>query len=45
MDGLEETEQNIVENCSPNAMRVLDEEGPQAIFNKIEMHHLYGFKT
>lgn len=33
-------------NCSPNAMRVLDEEGPQAIFfNKIEVHHLHGFIT
>ena len=31
--------------CSPNAMRVLDKEGPQAIFNKIDVHHLYGFKT
>lgn len=32
-------------NCSPNAMKVLDEEGPEAIFNKIDVHHLYGFKT
>ena len=32
-------------NCSPNAMRVLDKEGPQAIFNKIDVHHLYGFKA
>lgn len=32
-------------NCSPNVMRVLDEEGPQAIFNKIDVHHLYGFKA
>lgn len=32
-------------NCSPNAMRVLDEEGPEAIFNKIEVHHLYGYKA
>ena len=32
-------------DCSPNAMRVLDEEGPQAIFNKIEVHHLYGYKA
>lgn len=32
-------------DCSPNAMRVLDKEGPQAIFNKIDVHHLYGFKA
>ena len=32
-------------NCSPNAMRVLDKEGPQAIFNKIDVHHLCGFKA
>lgn len=32
-------------NCSPNAMRVLDKEGSQAIFNKIEAHHIYGFKA
>lgn len=32
-------------NCSPNTMRVLSEDGPQAIFNKIDVHHLYGFKT
>lgn len=32
-------------DCSPNAMRVLNEEGPQAIFNKIDVHHLYGFKA
>lgn len=32
-------------NCSVNAMRVLDEEGPEAIFNKIDVHHLYGFKV
>lgn len=31
--------------CSPNAMRVLDEEGPQAIFDKVEVHHIYGYKT
>ena len=31
--------------CSPNAMRVLDEEGPQAIFDKVEVHHLYGYKA
>lgn len=31
--------------CSPNAMRVLDEDGPEAIFNKIDVHHLYGFIT
>lgn len=31
--------------CSPNAMRVLDEDGPEAIFNKIEVHHLYGYKA
>lgn len=31
--------------CSPNAMRVLDKEGPEAIFNKIEVHHLYGYKA
>ena len=31
--------------CSQNAMRLLDEEGPQAIFNKIEAHHLYGYKA
>lgn len=32
-------------DCSPNVMRVLDEEGLQAIFNKIEVHHLYGYKA
>lgn len=32
-------------NCSPNAMRVLDKEGPEAIFNKIDVHHLRGFKA
>lgn len=32
-------------NCTPNAMRVLDKEGPQAIFNKIDVHHLYGYKA
>ena len=32
-------------NCTPNAMRVLDKEGPQAIFNKIDVHHLHGFIT
>lgn len=32
-------------NCSPNAMRVLDEEGPQAIFDKVDVHHLHGFIT
>ena len=26
-------------------MRVLDEEGPQAIFDKVEVHHIYGYKT
>lgn len=31
--------------CSPNAMRVLNEDGPEAIFNKIEVHHLYGYKA
>lgn len=31
--------------CTPNAMRVLDKEGPQAVFNKIDVHHLYGFKA
>lgn len=31
--------------CSVNAMRVLDEEGPQAILDKVEAHHLYGFKA
>ena len=31
--------------CSSNAMRVLDEEGPQAILDKVEAHHLYGFKA
>lgn len=31
--------------CSPNVMRVLDEDGPEAIFNKIEVHHLYGYKA
>lgn len=31
--------------CSVNAMRVLDEEGPEAIFNKIDVHHLHGFIT
>lgn len=31
--------------CSVNAMRVLDKEGPQAIFDKVEAHHLYGFKA
>lgn len=31
-DTQEEIEQNIAENCNLNAMRVLDEEGPQAIF-------------
>lgn len=31
--------------CSPNAMRVLNEEGPEAIFNKIEVHHIYGYKA
>ena len=31
--------------CSVNAMRVLDEDGPEAIFNKIEVHHLYGYKA
>lgn len=30
--------------CSPNAMRVL-EEGPEAIFDKVEAHHLHGFKV
>lgn len=32
-------------DCSPNVMRVLSEDGPQAIFNKIDVHHLYGFIT
>lgn len=31
--------------CSVNVMRVLNENGPQAIFNKIDVHHLYGFKA
>lgn len=31
--------------CSVNAMRVLDEDGAQAIFNKIDAHHLYGCIT
>lgn len=31
--------------CTQNAMRVLDKEGPQAIFNKIDVHHLHGFIT
>lgn len=31
--------------CSLNAMRVLNEEGPEAIFNKIEVHHIYGYKA
>lgn len=31
--------------CSPNAMRVLDEDGPEAFFNKIEVHHIYGYKA
>lgn len=32
-------------NCSVNAMRVLDKDGPQAIFDKVEAHHLHGFKA
>ena len=32
-------------DCSPNAMRVLDEDGPEAIFDKVEAHHLYGYKA
>lgn len=44
-DTQEEIEQNIADNCNLNAMRVLDEEGPQAIFNKIDVHHLYGYKA
>ena len=39
------TEQNMAENCSPNVMRVMDEEGPQAIFDKVEAHHIYGYKA
>lgn len=31
--------------CTQNAMRVLDKEGPQAIFDKVEAHHLYGYKA
>ena len=31
--------------CTQKAMRVLDKEGPQAIFNKIDVHHLHGFIT
>lgn len=31
--------------CSPNVMRVLDEDGPEAIFDKVEAHHLYGYKA
>lgn len=31
--------------CSVNAMRVLNEDGPEAIFDKVEAHHLYGYKA